>query len=186
MANAGSKILLVDADLRKGVLHSRFGTPAEPGFSEALSMGLKCNEAVRPTLVPNLYLLPRGAVTHKSSEFFISEVTARFLKEAAANYDFVMLDTAPVMAADDVTSLAPLIDGVVFVVRAEYTSARVARAALELLYQRQVNILGLVFNAIRPSSVDYYYYYKYKDYYKPYPAGGGSSSKQVERAKREA
>ena len=56
-----------------------------------------------------------------------------------------------------------------FVLRAEYTSARVARAALELLYHRQVRVLGLIFNAVRPSSVDYYYYYKYKDYYKSYP-----------------
>ena len=170
MANSGSRILLVDADLRKGVLHNRFGTPGEPGFSEALSKGLNWEEAVRPTSTPNLFLLPRGATTQKSSEFFIGEVTERFLKQASAKYDYVMMDTAPVMAADDVTSLAPLIDGVVFIIRAEHTSARVARAALELLYQRQVRVLGLVFNAVRPSSVDYYYYYRYKDYYKAYPS----------------
>jgi Mrp family chromosome partitioning ATPase len=73
------------------------------------------------------------------------------------------------MAADDVTSLAPHMDAVLLVVRAEHTSARVARAALVLLYQRQVRILGLVFNAVRASSADYYCY-KYKDYYASYPA----------------
>jgi Mrp family chromosome partitioning ATPase len=82
------------------------------------------------------------------------------------------------MAADDVTSLAPRVDGVIFVIRAEFTSARVAHAALESLYQRQVRILGLVFNAIRPSSLDYYYYYKYKDYY------GSSVASRKEEAKR--
>jgi len=182
MANAGSRILLVDADLRKGVLHSRFGTPGEPGFSEALSKGLNWEEAVHPTSTPNLFLLPRGAITQKSSEFFIGQVTETFLKQASAKYDYVMLDTAPVMAADDVTSLAPNIDGVVFLIRAEHTSARVARAALELLYQRQVRILGLIFNAVRPSSVDYYYYYRYKDYYKAHPSSP-AKAKATEKAK---
>jgi len=169
MARAGARVLLVDADLRKGILHKRFSSPAEPGLSEALSQGSNWAEAVRATHVPNLFLLPRGATTHNSSEFFISPATDKFLKEASAMYDFVLLDTVPIMAADDVTSLAPRLDGVIFVIRAEYTSARIARAALELLYQRQVSVLGLVFNAVRPTSVDYYYYYKYADYYKVYP-----------------
>jgi Mrp family chromosome partitioning ATPase len=125
---------------------------------------------VQATKVPNLFLLPRGDTTHRASELFLSPLTLRFLQEAAGGYDFVILDSAPVMAADDVTSLAPHIDGVIFVLRAEHTSARVARAALDLLYLRHVRILGLVFNAVRPSSVDYYYYYKYKDYHTSYPA----------------
>jgi Mrp family chromosome partitioning ATPase len=81
------------------------------------------------------------------------------------------------MAADDVTSLAPHVDGVIFVIRAEFTSARVAHAALESLYQRQVRVLGLVFNAIRTSSLDYYHYYKYKDYYSSSVASRKDESK---------
>jgi Mrp family chromosome partitioning ATPase len=104
----------------------------------------------------------------------VSEVAKKFLSETAARYDYVILDSAPVMAADDVTSLAPHLDGVLFVLRAEYTSARVARAALELLYQRQVRVLGLVFNAVRPGRGDYYYYHKYKDYYHQYPTAKGA------------
>ena len=179
MANSGSRVLLVDADLRKGVQHRRFGLNAEPGLSEALSKGLNWEEAVQATKVPNLFLLPRGAITHHSSELFINPVTEKFLKEASAKYDYLMLDTAPVMAADDVTSLAPHLDGVVFLIRAEHTSARVARAALELLYQRQVRLLGLLFNAVRPTSVDYYYYYKYHDYYHTFPtASAGAGQKK--------
>ncbi len=108
-----------------------------------------------------------------SSELFVRDVAKKFLSETSGAYDYVILDTAPVMAADDVTSLAPHLDGVLFVLRAEYTSARVARAALELLYQRQVRILGLVFNAVRPGSGDYYYY-KYKDYYHQYPTAAAT------------
>jgi capsular exopolysaccharide synthesis family protein len=174
MASAGSQVLLIDADLRKGVLDGRFGLPAEPGFSEVLSKGLNWVEAVQPTQVPNLFLIPRGATTHKSAELFLGQTMGNFLKEASAKYDYVMFDTAPVMAADDVTSLAPRVDGVVFVIRAEHTSGRVARAALDLLYQRQTRICGIVFNGVRTRSGDYYYYYKYKDYYRKYPTTAAS------------
>ena len=104
-----------------------------------------------------------------------------FLQEAASKYDYVILDSVPVMAADDVTSLAPLVDGVLFVIRAVYTSARVAQASLEALYQRQVRVLGLVFNAVPASSVDYYYRYKYY-YYTPYPSAGAGQKPNREPA----
>jgi capsular exopolysaccharide synthesis family protein len=171
LGNAGSTVLLVDADLRKGVLHNRLGVKAGNGLTEVLSEGLNWQTAVQPTPHKNVSVLPRGAATQRSSELFINPVTANFLSQAAAKYDFVILDTAPVMAADDVTSLAPHMDAVLFVLRAEHTSARIARAALDVLYQRQVRILGLVFNAVRPGSADYYYYHKYTDYYTSYPAG---------------
>ena len=72
------------------------------------------------------------------------------------------------MAADDVTSLAPRVDGVIFVVRAEFTSASVARASLDMLHQRNATILGLVFNSVRPSIANHYY--RYRDYYIHQPA----------------
>ena len=169
LANSGSRVLLVDADLRKGLLHSQFGLAAEPGLTEVLTQKEVLQNVIHPTSVPKLWLLPRGAVTHHSSELFVSAATESFLKEVAAQYDYVVVDTAPVMAADDVTSLAPHVDATLFVIRAEQTSARLAHAALELLYQRRVNVLGLVFNAVRPNSADYYYS-KYHDYYRTYPA----------------
>lgn len=171
MASAGSRVLLVDADLRKGTIYQLFGVPAEPGLSDVLARRVAWEAAVRATRYSNLFVLPAGAFTVQSSELFISEATRQFLEDAASQYDFVVFDTVPVMAADDVTSLAPQVDGVVFVIRAAFTSGRVARASLESLYQRQARVLGLVFNAVRPSSEDYYYY-RYKDYYRPYPAAG--------------
>src|ERR1043166_1047085 len=88
--------------------------------------------------------LPGGQGSHRSSELFINASTGKFLQEIAIQYDYVLVDTAPVMAADDVTSLAPKLDGTIFVVRADYTSARLARAALDLLYQRQVKVIGQI------------------------------------------
>jgi polysaccharide biosynthesis transport protein len=178
MANAGSSVLLVDADLRKGILHNRFGLTASPGLSETFLQELNWEEAVQTTNVPNLFMLPRGTRTDKSSELFVGPATEQFLKEASLKYDYVLVDTAPVMAVDDVTSLAPHVDGVLFVIRAEHTSARLARAALDLLYQRQVQVLGLVFNGVRPTSADYYYY-KYSDYYNTYPTADAGERETV-------
>ncbi|MCU0784677.1 MAG: polysaccharide biosynthesis tyrosine autokinase [Verrucomicrobia bacterium] len=168
MANTGSRVLLVDADMHKGVQHQHFGIPFEPGLSEVLSRKLKWQDAVQAVNVANLFVIPRGNFVQHSGELFINEITKQVLKEAAADFDYVILDSVPVMAADDVTSLSPHVDGVVFVVRAHQTSARVVRAALDLLYHRQVRVLGLVFNAVRATSIDYHYY-RYKDYYKTYP-----------------
>lgn len=166
LASSGARVLLVDADLRKGVLHRRFELPCQAGLTEVLRGDLDLSNAVVETRFPNLSLLPRGGVTHESSELFIRAATRQFLQAAATQYDFVLVDSAPVMAADDVPSLAPHLDGVLFVIRAEHTSARVAHAALDLLYQRQVRVLGIVFNSVRPSSAEYRYYYQYHDYFR--------------------
>ena len=176
LANSGSRVLLVDGDLRKGVLHELFGVPPEPGLTKVLSQGLTAEQTIQATKVASLSLLPRGAITHRSSELFVHPAAGKFLKDTAAQYDYVLIDTAPVMAADDVTSLAPNLDGTIFVVRADYTSARLARAALDLLYQRQVKVIGLVFNAVRPTTLDYYYY-KYQEYYATYPTAGAKRGK---------
>jgi capsular exopolysaccharide synthesis family protein len=166
MAMGGSRVLLVDADLRKGNLQKRLEVEANTGLTEVFSEGTDWRLAVKPTAVDKLFLLPRGAHTQRSSEYFIGPLMDKFLKEAAQDYEYVVIDTAPVMAADDVTSLAPRVDGVLFVVRAEKTSARVAHSALNMLYQRKANVLGLVFNSVHTSAGDYFYYFQYKDYYK--------------------
>jgi capsular exopolysaccharide synthesis family protein len=166
LAMGGARVLLVDADLRKGNLRSRFNIEADAGMFEVLSQGKDWRSLAKETAVANLRLLPRGATTQRSSEFFIGPVMVKFLQESIKEYDYVLIDTAPVMAADDVTSLAPLVDGVIFVIRAEFTSARVARAALDMLYQRKARVLGLVFNSVRATASDYYSYYRYRDYYK--------------------
>ena len=164
LSMGGSRVLLVDADLRKGNLHYRLNIKNETGFSEIFLKGLGWRSAVQATAFPNLSLLPRGSTTQRSSEFFIGPIMEKFLIESKDEYDYVVVDSAPVMAADDVTSLAPRVDGVIFVIRAEHTSARVAKSALNMLYQRKAQVLGLVFNSVNVSTGDYYYYYRYQNY----------------------
>jgi capsular exopolysaccharide synthesis family protein len=161
-ARAGARVLLVDADLRRGILHKHFVTAQIPGLAEVLGEKCEWAKAVVATSVPNLDLLPSGTPARNSGELFAKK-GVKFLEEIAGKYDYYFFDTAPIMAADDVSNLAPHVDGLVMVVRAGFTSGRVAHAALELLYMRKVNVLGLVLNGIRPDSSEYGY--KYKEYY---------------------
>ncbi len=164
IAHSGSKVLLIDADLRKGLLHRNFNVAATPGLTEILTDQNEVAQTIQQTSTPGLSLLPRGNTSRNPGEMFLNQKTVALLKQLATQYDYVIVDTAPVMAADDVASLSPHVEGVVFVIRAACTSARVAQAALDVLYQREVEVLGLVFNAVESNASDYYYY-RYKDYY---------------------
>ena len=87
-----------------------------------------------------------------------------------ADYDRIIFDSAPVLATDDTACLAPKIDATLFVVRLSYTSARLTRKSLELLYNRQVNVPGVILNYV-DTSLPEYYYYQYSEYYNTPMAG---------------
>lgn len=166
LASGGTRTLLVDADLRKGLLHTYFGIESTPGLMDVLNGETKWQDAVVETNVKNLALIPRGKGGIGPSELFISERADQFLREVyAAGYDRVVFDSAPILATDDTACLAPKIDATLFVVRAEASSMRLTRTALDTLQKRQVNVLGLILNAANLRSSEYQYYHKYGDYY---------------------
>jgi succinoglycan biosynthesis transport protein ExoP len=170
LAQAGARVLLIDADLRRGVLHKHFSVAASPGLAEVLAGQCAWSTAVDQTSIPNLYLLPCGTAPRQLGNLFAA--AGKFLTEVAGHYDYYLFDTAPVMVADDVLSLAPHVDGLIMVIRAGFTSGRIAHAALDLLKLRRVNVIGLVFNAVNPKVGDYYLY-RYKEYYSQEPPEAG-------------
>jgi len=163
MAFAGSRVLLIDADLRKGTVHEYLDLADQPGTSDVLSGELSWDKAVQATSIPNLDAIARGNFPMNPGELILGGVDA-LMREVSQHYDFILFDSAPVLAADDTANLAPKVDGTLFVIRAAYTSARLARNALDILYQRQVNVMGLVFNSVETRSREYYYF-KYPEYY---------------------
>jgi Mrp family chromosome partitioning ATPase len=145
-----------------------FGISSHIGFSEVLKQEVDWREVIMPTAYPNLFLLPRGKTLTQPSEHLLRESTDAFLRDVYQNYDYIVIDSSPVLAADDTTSLAPKIDATLFVVRLSYTSARLTRKSLELLYNRQVNVPGVILNYV-DTSLPEYYYYQYSEYYTPVP-----------------
>lgn len=168
LAQGGARVLLIDADLRRGVLHKLFSVETvQPGLSEVLAIQCELEQAVIRTSTPNLSLLPRGKIKRHAGNAFAA--SGDLLQQLDDKYDYFVFDTAPVMVADDVLSLAPHMDALILVVRAGVTPARMAQAALTQLRQRNVNVIGLAFNAINPKSGDYYNY-RYPEYYSEAPA----------------
>jgi succinoglycan biosynthesis transport protein ExoP len=166
MALAGSRVLLVDADLRRPVIHKFFKLPLGPGMAEALEQKTQFASVVQSTDLPNLSIVTAGECTDSPGELFLMPSVDVFLRDVQPLYDYVLIDSAPVLATDDTTSFGPKIDGVLFVVRGSFTSARMARTALEMLHQRKIKVLGLIFNRAI-STISESYYYQYKKYYKP-------------------
>ena len=164
MALAGARTLLIDGDLRRGALRDAFSISSKIGFSEVLQQEVNWREVVVPTAYPNLFLLPRGKTIGQPSEYLLRESTDLLLREINSYYDYIIIDSAPVLAADDATSLAPKVDATLFVVRLSHTSARLVRKSLELLYNRQVNVPGVILNQV-DTSLSEYYYYQYSEYY---------------------
>ncbi len=164
MALSGARTLLIDCDLRRGGLREAFGISSKIGFSEVLKQEVNWREVVVPTAYETLFVLPRGKTLSQPSEHLLRDSTEALLKEIYQHYDYIIIDSSPVLAADDTTSLAPKIDATIFVVRLSYTSARLTKKALELLYGRQVNIPGVILNFV-DTSLPEYYYYQYSEYY---------------------
>jgi capsular exopolysaccharide synthesis family protein len=145
LAYSGAKTLLVDCNLVKGRLHETFGISAEDdGFLNVLQQQVAWKEVVKRTSIDKLFLLPRGNATAYPAEHFFGT----FLKEVYEEYDYIIFDSAPILENVEALSFAPLIDGVLFVVRFGQTSSGQARRALDFLNARQVNVLGLICNQV--------------------------------------
>jgi capsular exopolysaccharide synthesis family protein len=164
MAASGQRVLLIDADLRRGDLASLFDTDGRIGLSSILRDEVAWKSAVQSTGHPTLSLIPRGPVTNQSGELLLRPRLTALLEEFKREYDLVIFNTAPILATDDTPTIAPHFDGTLMIVRAQFTSARLTRNALDALYQRQVNVLGLILNCIDTEMPDYYYY-QYPKYY---------------------
>ena len=164
LALSGARTLLIDCDLRRGALRETFGITSKIGFSEVLKQEVNWREVVVPTAYPTLFVIPRGKTLSQPSENLLRESTDALLREIYDHYDYIIIDSSPVLAADDTTSLAPKIDATLFVVRLSYTSARLIKKAMESLYNRQVNVPGVILNFV-DTSLPEYYYYQYSEYY---------------------
>jgi capsular exopolysaccharide synthesis family protein len=164
MALAGARVLLADCDLRRGGVNELFKLPVTPGLSEALRGKIHWRDVVQESNTRNLDVIARGEVFDQTSEMLLSKTAEEMLREMGEEYDYVIFDSAPVLVADDTASFAPKVDSVLCVVRMSSTMARLTGKMLDLLYERQVNIGGVILNR-SSSNLKEYTYYNYASYY---------------------
>ena len=163
LAQGGSRVLMVDADLRKGCLHETMGLAPGPGLAELLEQPADLDKLLQRNAWPNLAFLSNGNSAGNPGDLFLRPELDEVLGLWRQQFDQVVIDTCPVFAAADATTLAPKVDGTLLVVRSRFSRARVVHEALELLYRRQARVLGVVFNRANTSEHSYYYY-KYAGY----------------------
>ena len=164
MSAAGARVLLVDADLRRGDIAALFDIDGRQGLSNVLRGEVNWKNCIQKGRKDNLHIIARGPTTNQSGELLLLPIVPKLLEEWKAAYDLVIFNTAPILATDDTPTLAPNFDGTLMVIRASFTSARLTRNALNALYQRQVNVLGLILNCV-DTEIPGYYYYQYPKYY---------------------
>jgi capsular exopolysaccharide synthesis family protein len=157
LAQAGHRVILVDADLRQPRMHDLFGVDLEPGLSNLLNGVADAKAAVRTTRIPNLSILTAGAHPPNPAELVGSHRFGELLSFLEKQSDIVVIDTPPVMAVADAAILAHRTSGVLFVVAADTTSRHAAQSALEQLERAKGRFLGAVLNRVDDDGEKYRY-----------------------------
>ena len=162
LAATTARTLLVDADLRRGRLHQLLKVPSGPGLSHLITDREGLNQVLHPTHMPHLMLLPCGPripdIGEQLMRYGIDELMDRLLD----HFDYVILDTPPVLSADDSITLAAKTDWTMFVVRLGYSRPTASRHAIEELTNRGVRVGGVVVNGVPKAETGHaYYHYNY-------------------------
>lgn len=166
IALSQTKVLLIDADLRRGTIHKNFSMPQENGLSEHLEGKLSRDSALRSTNSTYLDVITAGDFPDQPGELLMHPRMEALLSWAREKYDIIICDTAPILASDDTTNLANQVDTIVMVVRVLYTQSRHIKLCHERLGPMVDKLMGYVCNFADIRGQDYYYYNRYtKKYY---------------------
>ncbi|MDN3511655.1 MAG: polysaccharide biosynthesis tyrosine autokinase [Candidatus Jettenia sp.] len=165
MAQTGKKVLLVDADLRNPSLHKTFELDESSGLSNSLINPINLHRVARVTKVPNLYVITSGPPSPNPSELLSSLAMVEFLKVAKEEYDWIIIDSPPLLTVTDGSILARMVDGIVFVLRNKRTSIAIAQKGVGCISAVHDKILGVVINDLNFSDEYRYHYYDKKERY---------------------
>ena len=180
IAQTGKRVLMIDADLRRPKLHRLFRTGNEQGLSQVLSAEAEISDVIQAEAIPNLDLMPCGTRPSNPSELLSLPRFQEVLDTTRGQYDFVIVDTPPVLAVTDPTVIAPCVDGVLVTIRLSKSGRPNSTNAVEQLAEVGGKILGVVVNGVGGASRygyryggragstyggSAYYYYEYDSNY---------------------
>jgi len=161
MAQAGTKAMLLDCDMRKPRLHRMLGIRNEQGLSSILVGESEWRDIRVSTNIPNLDFIPAGLISPNPAELVGSERMQNLINELKEEYGRIIIDSSPIVAVTDPVILSMLVDGVVLVIHAGITSRNVIANAVRQLRDIQAHILGSVLNNVDIEKDGYYYYQYY-------------------------
>ncbi|MBS3873089.1 MAG: CpsD/CapB family tyrosine-protein kinase [Firmicutes bacterium] len=160
-AQTGSKVLIIDGDLRRPSQHKVFKTSNPLGLTNLLMQNVATQIAVRDVGVPNLKVVSSGPIPPNPSEIIGSGRMRDLLDSFKKDFDIIIIDGPPTLAVTDSAILSSMVDGVILVVAVGEVSKEMANKAKAQLASVKANILGVVLNGVEGDSQDDYYYYYY-------------------------
>jgi len=177
LAETGKRVVLVDADLRRPVLHRYFDEANDTGLATLLlNGGSDAGQALRRTRIPTLLLLPAGPPSENPAALLSSERMQRLLSRLREHCDYVVIDTPSASTFADAAMLGPLVDGVVLVMRANQPVSSAERRTKDLFMKVGANVIGVVLNDASPLYDDSFsYHYRYYSDRPALPPGGDGS-----------
>ncbi|WNC71187.1 polysaccharide biosynthesis tyrosine autokinase [Thalassotalea psychrophila] len=167
LAQSGQKVLLIDADMRKGYVQKMFGKLWDNGLSDHLIGDIDLNTAIKNTDVENLSLLTRGQIPPNPSELLMGQRFTDLLNTVASEYDLVIIDTPPILAVTDPAIIGHHVGTTLLLTRFNQTSLKEIAAAANRFELNGIDIKGIIFNAVEKKASSYfgeygYYNYEYK------------------------
>ncbi|HIJ57208.1 MAG TPA: polysaccharide biosynthesis tyrosine autokinase [Deltaproteobacteria bacterium] len=180
MAQSGSRVVLLDCDMRRPRVHQIFEIPRDSGISSFLVGTDELKEVVRRTPIKDLDVIASGPIPPNPSEMLGSKKMKALIEALRKDYDRILIDTPPITAVTDTSVLAPLSDGVILIVRAGVTPKPLIQTGLGQLQSVNARLLGAVLNGVQTGR-DSYYYYQYYYYY--YGEDGHRKRKQRKKDK---
>jgi len=182
LAQSGAKTILVDADLRKPVVHRLFGLDSNHGLTDLLMGKTGLSSVIRLTDIPNLKLLPSGAVPPNPSELLSSKRMKSVIERLKEHFDYVIFDSPPAIPVTDAAVLGSEVDGTLMVVEIGRTQRHALSRAKEMLENVRARLVGVVLNNIASGLGPYSHYHYYHYYHKYYPDARAEKGRRVHRA----
>ncbi|UGB38274.1 polysaccharide biosynthesis tyrosine autokinase [Frateuria soli] len=172
IAQSGQRVLLIDADMRRGMLHHVLGRSSGPGLSELLAGRAEPAQAIHATPIEGLSFIARGHAPPNPSELLMRPAFGALVRQLSAQYDLVIIDTPPVLAVTDAVIVGSYAATSLLVVRFGHNQAREVTLAQQRFEQNRVRLQGAIFNAVQRRATGYYAYgyYKYDHVPEPEPA----------------
>jgi succinoglycan biosynthesis transport protein ExoP len=157
----GARTILIDCDLRRGRVHGVTSVSNKVGLTSLLLGQCTLDACIQKTSLPMLDVIPRGHISIGTTDILVQPIFAKLMEVLRSQYDQIILDAPPVLGLSETSSLQNVVDGVIFVVRAEVTSRKDVVDAVTILRKAGAHMFGIVLNDLDLAKVSNYYNYYY-------------------------
>jgi len=166
LSRIGKKVLLVDVDLRRPNQHNMVGVQNGAGMSDLLSHNKTAEDVIQPTSVEGLFFIPSGSIPPNPTELLASPASREVIENLQANFDVVLIDSAPTLGLADAIELSSMTEACIFVVEAGQGQVGTIRTSMQRLLQGGANVIGVLLTKFDVREAGYGYEYGYQYDYK--------------------